>query len=151
MIDRVVSIDPGGGVCGLGRIVAERNLDPSHWAIRAHFKDDPVFPGPCMLEGAVQVLKIFALAIGLHTGSRGARFEPLCARPYRLRFREQVLPRGQLFTYRIDVVELNLEPEPNLVADVDLEEAGHIIGRIEEIGLRLAAPSARSQRGVEHG
>jgi len=145
MIDSVTAIDPRGGACGLGRIVAEKCLDPTHWAIRAHFKDDAVFPGPCMLEGTVQLLKIFALATGLHGGRQGARFESLCDRSCRLRFREQVLPRGQLFTYRADIIEMGVEPEPYLVADVDFEEGGRVIGRIEEIGLRLAAPSVRSR------
>lgn len=144
MIDRIIEIDPRGGICGLGRIVAERTLDPSHWAIRAHFKDDSVFPGPCMLEGAVQLLKVFMLATGLHIPVRGARFEPVCARSYQLRFREQVVPLGQTFVYQTDIVEMGLAPEPYIIADVDFQEAGRTIGRIEGIGLRLAISGARS-------
>jgi PfaB family protein len=144
MLDRVIEIDPRGGICGLGRIVAERTLDPSHWAIRAHFKDDAVFPGPCMLEGAVQLLKVFMLASGLHVRVRDARFEPVCSRPYQLRFREQIVPRGQTFVYQTDIVEIGLEPEPYVIADVEFQEAGRTIGRIEGIGLRLATPDAGS-------
>jgi PfaB family protein len=145
MVDRITAIDAQGGHCGLGRIVAERRLDPDHWAIRAHFKDDCVFPGPCMLEGAVQILKIYALAIGLQTKVSGARFEPLTGHPYQLRFREQVIPRGQIFTYQVDIIGIGLGPEPWLMADVEFQEAGRAIGRIEGLGLRLACGIAAVQ------
>lgn len=147
MVDRIVELDPGGGLCGLGRILAERVLDPDHWAIRAHFKDDCVFPGPCMLEGAVQILKTYALAVGLHTSVSGARFEPLLNRPYQLRFREQVIPRGQVFTYQVDIVDIALGPEPWLIADVEFQEAGRAIGRVEGLGLRLASDTASRGAG----
>jgi len=97
-----------------------------------------------MLEGAVQLLKVFTLATGLHMRVRGARFEPVCARPYQLRFREQILPLGQIFVYQTDIVEIGLEPEPYMIADVDFQEAGRTIGRIEGIGLRLATSGTRS-------
>jgi 3-hydroxymyristoyl/3-hydroxydecanoyl-(acyl carrier protein) dehydratase len=148
MVDRVLALDPAGGACGLGLIVGERRLDPMHWAIRAHFKDDPVFPGPCMLEGAVQLMKVFALAVGLHAATAGARFELLTARAYRLTFREQVLPAGQMFTYRVDIVGIGLHPAPYLVADVGFEEGGKTIGLLSGIGLRLAADRAAMRRSA---
>ncbi|MFM0291010.1 beta-ketoacyl synthase N-terminal-like domain-containing protein [Paraburkholderia megapolitana] len=137
MIERIPYIRSTGGVCGLGGSMAEFTLDPQHWAVRAHFKDDPVFPGPCMLEGAFQLLQVHALALGLGRGLRGARFQPVCGRPVQARFRAQVLPRGQVFGYRADIIEIGLDPEPYLIADIDLIDAGRVTGRIEGLGVRL--------------
>lgn len=137
MIERIPYIRSTGGVCGLGGSMAEFRLDPQHWAVRAHFKDDPVFPGPCMLEGAFQLLQVHALALGLGRGLRGARFQPVCGRPVQARFRAQVLPRGQVFGYRADIIEIGLDPEPYLIADIDLIDAGRVTGRIEGLGVRL--------------
>ncbi|WP_265583752.1 hypothetical protein [Chitinimonas koreensis] len=151
-IDRVVRIDAAGGACGLGRSEAEWRIDPQHWAIRAHFKDDPVFPGPCMLEGAVQLLQLHALALGLQTAVAGARFQPVAGRPILVRFRAQVVPRNQLFTYRADIVEIGLGPEPYLIADIDLIDEGRVAGRVEGLGVRLVgqpAPAAAQPAAIQ--
>ncbi|WP_266159889.1 beta-ketoacyl synthase N-terminal-like domain-containing protein [Dyella silvatica] len=137
MIERIAYIHSTGGVCGLGRSAAEFRLDPLHWAIRAHFKDDPVFPGPCMLEGAFQLLQAHALALGLASGLRDARFQPVIERPVEVRFRAQVLPRNQLFGYRAEIIAIGLSPEPYLIADIDLLDEGRVAGRIEGLGVRL--------------
>ncbi|PHV12099.1 beta-ketoacyl synthase N-terminal-like domain-containing protein [Chitinimonas sp. BJB300] len=136
-IDRVVRIETAGGTCGLGYSEAEWRIDPQHWAIRAHFKDDPVFPGPCMLEGAMQLLQTHALALGLQTTITGGRFQPVVGRPVLVRFRAQVSPQNQIFGYRADIVEIGLTPEPYLIADVDLIDNGRVAGRVEGLGIRL--------------
>ncbi|HWX00155.1 beta-ketoacyl synthase N-terminal-like domain-containing protein [Collimonas sp.] len=140
-IDRVTRIESGGAY-GLGVSEAEFRLDPQHWAIRAHFKDDPIFPGPCMMEGAFQLLQIHALALGLQTAVSGARFQPVPDRPILVRFRAQVLPQNQLFGYRADIVEIGLGPEPYLIADIDLIDNGRVVGRVEGLGIRLVGQSA---------
>lgn len=140
-IDRVTRIESGGAY-GLGVSEAEFRLDPQHWAIRAHFKDDPIFPGPCMMEGAFQLLQIHALALGLQTAVSDARFQPLPNRPILVRFRAQVLPQNQLFRYRADIVEIGLSPEPYLIADIDLIDNGRVVGRVEGLGIRLVGQSA---------
>ncbi|MGQ5522583.1 beta-ketoacyl synthase N-terminal-like domain-containing protein [Chitinimonas sp. PSY-7] len=136
-IDRIVRIEATGGACGLGYSEAEWRIDPQHWAIRAHFKDDPVFPGPCMLEGAMQLLQTHALALGLQISMTGARFQPMVNRPVLVRFRAQVTPQNQIFRYRADIVEIGLGAEPYLIADIDLIDNGRVAGRVEGLGIRL--------------
>ncbi|WP_434628781.1 beta-ketoacyl synthase N-terminal-like domain-containing protein [Chromobacterium sp. CV08] len=144
-IDRVTSIEPAGGAHGLGGCEAEFQVNPQHWAIRAHFKDDPIFPGPCMMEGAFQLLQIYALSLGLQTAVTGARFQPLPHRPSLVRFRAQVLPQNQTFTYRADIVEIGMTPEPYLIADIDLVDNGRVMGRVEGLGIRLTGQPALPQ------
>jgi len=138
-IDRVTRVEHTGGAYGLGFSAAELRLDPRHWAVRAHFKDDPVFPGPCMLEGAMQLLQLHALSLGLQTAVTGARFQPLVNRSIFARFRSQVLARHQLLSFRADVVEVGLLPEPYLIADVDLIDDCRVVGRIEGLGVRMSS------------
>jgi 3-hydroxymyristoyl/3-hydroxydecanoyl-(acyl carrier protein) dehydratase len=144
MLDRVVSVEPDGGRAGLGALVAEKDLHPEDWYLRAHFKDDPVFAGPCMLEGSLQALQFLALFGGLHTLTHDARFEPLTGRPLGVRFRGQVPAAAGTVSYELDVVERCLEaPEPSVVADVDITAAGRTIGRFEGVGVRLTAERRR--------
>ncbi|KAA0578710.1 type I polyketide synthase [Azospirillum sp. Sh1] len=137
MIDRVVQLDAQGGDLGLGLLVAEKDLDPEHWYIRTHFVDDPVFAGPCMIEGALQALKVFMLAAGLHRGCQAGRFQPVVGQPVRIKFRSQIPGVRSVFTYRMEIVHREDGPSPCAVADVDLIHDGRVAGRLEGLGLRI--------------
>ena len=50
LVERVISIEPEGGRYGLGRIVAEADIDPQAWFMTCHFVDDRVMPGTLMYE-----------------------------------------------------------------------------------------------------
>ncbi|MEX2631546.1 MAG: beta-ketoacyl synthase N-terminal-like domain-containing protein [Tistlia sp.] len=145
MIDRVSRLEPNGGRHGRGLVVAEKDLDPGHWYIRTHFLDDPVFAGPCMIEGAMQMLQAFALACGLGRGLPDARFQPVAGLPLKVKFRGQVPGSRSLFTYRLEVVERGLDPVPYLVADVDLIHDGRVRGRLTGLSLQVV-PAAGGLR-----
>lgn len=137
-VDRVYGIDITGGARGLGYCEGEFRLDPLHWAVRAHFKDDPVFPGPCMLEGATQLLQVYALAVGLQAWVHDGRFQPVVDRPIYVRFWSQLVPRNQILLYRASVIDVAVGSEPFLVADIDCVSEGSVVGRIEGLGIRIA-------------
>lgn len=67
MLDRVVDVDPKGGAFGLGVVVGERDIDPDHWAFKAHFKNDPCVPGTLLVEGCEQLLKFYLAYLGLYS------------------------------------------------------------------------------------
>ena len=64
MVDRIIAFEPTGGAYGLGRIVAEKDLDESHWAFQVHFLNDPVFPGTLLSEASSQIQFMYAVAAG---------------------------------------------------------------------------------------
>lgn len=70
MIDTITDIDDGGGKYGRGFISGEKQITPDLWPFQVHFKNDPVFPGIIMIDGANQIA-MFLLA---HMGALG-RFE----------------------------------------------------------------------------
>ncbi|CDL82474.1 beta-ketoacyl synthase N-terminal-like domain-containing protein [Xenorhabdus szentirmaii] len=67
MLSRILSIDTAGGALGLGQAVGELDIDPDHWAFKAHFKNDPVMPGTLLVEGAEQLMKFYLFYLGLHS------------------------------------------------------------------------------------
>lgn len=138
MIDRVTGWDLGAGAPDLGVFEAEKDLDPSHWYLKAHFVDDPVFAGPCMIEGALQLLRIAALAHGLGAGTTDARFEPVADAALAVKFRSQVRgDRKSVFTYKLTVTGIGRAPVPWIVADVDLIHQGRITGRLSGLALQI--------------
>lgn len=54
-------------------IEAEMELGPDHWIWPQHFPSDPIFPGTLMIEGAGQLVALWAWA-------RGARGRPRLVR-----------------------------------------------------------------------
>ncbi len=60
MIDQVTVFIPNGGPHGLGFLRGVIDVDPTFWFFRAHFFQDPVWPGSLGLESFLQLLKVYA-------------------------------------------------------------------------------------------
>jgi 3-hydroxymyristoyl/3-hydroxydecanoyl-(acyl carrier protein) dehydratase len=137
MIDRVVSIDLNGGPWGLGMVMAEKILAPDHWYFPCHFKDDEVMAGSLMAEGCGQLLQFFLLYIGMHTRTKDARFQPIKNLPQKVRCRGQVIPKDKLLTYRMEIIEIGLEPNPYAVANIDILLEDKIVVDFKNLGVQL--------------
>ena len=137
MIDRVTSIDIDGGPWGLGRIMAEKILDPDHWYFPCHFKDDEVMAGSLMAEGCGQLLQFFLLYVGMHTRTKDARFQPIKNLPQKVRCRGQVIPKDRLLTYRMEIMEIGLAPHPYAIANIDILLEDKIVVDFKNLGVQL--------------
>lgn len=151
MFDRVTEVDPQGGVWGLGLIIAEKDLHPNDWYFPCHFKDDAVLAGSLQAEGGAQLLQFFILYLGMHGLVKDARFQPVEGLPQKVRCRKQVTPVNTRLTYRMEVKEISLLPEPRVIADVEiLTEDGLVAVHFENLGLRLKeksnAPLIKTER-----
>ena len=60
MVDRIEAYIPDGGANGLGLVVGRIAVDPAAWFFKAHFVQDPVWPGSLGLESFLQLLKYVA-------------------------------------------------------------------------------------------
>src|SRR5207244_12318386 len=60
MVDRIDLYLPQGGPHGLGLILGSKDVNPEEWFFKAHFYQDPVWPGSLGLEALVQLLKAVA-------------------------------------------------------------------------------------------
>jgi len=60
MLDRVLEWSPTGGPAGAGAIRAAKSVRADEWFFRAHFYQDPVWPGSLGLEAFLQALKVLA-------------------------------------------------------------------------------------------
>lgn len=56
MFDRITHIDADGGAHGLGKIVAELDVNPDLWFFKCHFQGDPVMPGCLGLDAMWQLI-----------------------------------------------------------------------------------------------
>ena len=106
MIDRITGYWPSGGAAALGRIRAEKDVDPRNWFFKAHFFNDPVQPGSLGIEAMVQALEALMIASNLHAGIPDPRFESIAIQePVSWTFRGQVLPQTRLVTVLVEILE----------------------------------------------
>jgi acyl transferase domain-containing protein/3-hydroxymyristoyl/3-hydroxydecanoyl-(acyl carrier protein) dehydratase len=128
MIDRITGYWPDGGPAGLGRIRAEKDVDPADWYFKAHFLQDPVMPGSLGVEAMYQLLSWHLLATGAsHT--KIALDEPLT-----WTYRGQITPTDRLITIELDILEIR---DTTTFATAWLWIDGRRIYRLERFGLRV--------------
>lgn len=135
MIDRIVHLAPP--CADSDHLVAEKWLDPGDWYLRSHFKDAPVFAGPCMVEGCFQALQCYALYLGLPDGMENARFSPADDCRMEVKFRGQVPAERGTFTMRMRATAIEYGEVRSLQADFDLVYKKRIIGRVTGLGIKL--------------
>lgn len=60
MVQEIELLVPDGGPQGLGFVRGSIPVDPEAWFFKAHFYQDPVWPGSLGLESFLQLLKVYA-------------------------------------------------------------------------------------------
>jgi 3-oxoacyl-(acyl-carrier-protein) synthase/3-hydroxymyristoyl/3-hydroxydecanoyl-(acyl carrier protein) dehydratase/1-acyl-sn-glycerol-3-phosphate acyltransferase len=112
MLDRITGYWPEGGAHGLGRIRAEKDVDPAEWFFKAHFFQDPVQPGSLGLEAMLQLIQFYILESGVAEGIENPRFEPIALNePMTWKYRGQVVPKNKTIYSDMDIVSVNREED----------------------------------------
>ncbi|MFJ3173906.1 beta-ketoacyl synthase N-terminal-like domain-containing protein [Streptomyces roseus] len=137
MADEITLLDRKGGPSGLGRIEAVKHLVPDGWYFTSHFPDDPVLAGSLVAEGAVQLLEVYALSLGLHLSFPDARFQPVPGLKTDVKVRGQITPDTEKIEYRVDITSLTLLPRPAITADVIVLRDGKASIGVTGLGIRL--------------
>jgi 3-oxoacyl-(acyl-carrier-protein) synthase/3-hydroxymyristoyl/3-hydroxydecanoyl-(acyl carrier protein) dehydratase len=136
MIDRIERYLPEGGPKGLGFVRGTKAVDPQEWFFKAHFHQDPVWPGSLGIESFLQLLK-FAARERWPQLAGSHRFATQTDRSHRWTYRGQVLPANRLVTVEAAVTEVIESPHPGLVAEGYLMVDGLYIYRMEDFGVQL--------------
>ncbi len=143
MIDRIEGLLTDGGPHGLGYIRGSTAVDPDAWFFKAHFYQDPVWPGSLGLESFLQLLKVFALRRWPTLPTANMRFEPIAVGlSHEWTYRGQILPTSRRVEVEAVITRIDDGPRPLLVADGFLRVDGIYIYEMKNFGLRLADPFA---------
>ena len=96
MMDRITHIDEAGGAYNKGHILAELDIKPELWFFECHFKNDPVMPGCLGLDAMWQM-------VGFYLGWLGHPGRGRALGVGEVKFTGQVLPKGKMVQYQIDI------------------------------------------------
>ena len=138
MVDEITLYDPDGGPNGLGFIEGIANVKQEAWFFKAHFFEDPVWPGSLGLESFMQLLKVFAwerwqdeLEIGQFA------FESMALNQlHEWVYRGQILPVDDKVTVQAVITEVD-DQSRILKADGFLTVDGRIIYQMKDFALRI--------------
>ncbi len=147
MLDRITGYWPEGGKAGLGRLRAEKDVEPGEWFFKAHFFQDPVQPGSLGLEAMIQLLQFYMIHRGLGDGIPNPRFEPLAVeRPLTWKYRGQVVPTDGCITTELEIVEVVRDASGVVaLADAYLWIDGKRIYSATGLGMRIVAGTESEQ------
>ncbi|MEK7794120.1 MAG: type I polyketide synthase, partial [Candidatus Hydrogenedentota bacterium] len=138
MVDVVDVFDPNGGPHGLGFLRAVKDVVPSDWFFKAHFYQDPVWPGSLGIEAFVQLLKY--AAVERWRVSEHPRIESLAiGEEHRWTYRGQVLPTDHRVTVTAAITRVD-DARHILWGEGYLSVDGRTIYHMQDFAVRIVEP-----------
>jgi len=136
MIDRITVFAPSGGPKGLGFVRGDKIVDPDEWFFKAHFYQDPVWPGSLGIESFLQLIKFAAMErwqdlIDSHT------FQLIKSEPHNWTYRGQVIPEHEKVEVEAAITKISDKPIPTICADGWLKVDGRYIYQMNNFGFQL--------------
>jgi PfaB family protein len=133
MIDRIEAYLPDGGAKRLGLVVGRIAVDPAFWFFKAHFYQDPVWPGSLGLESFLQLLKYAAWKRWGDPKPGGWQTVAL-GRQHTWSYRGQVIPADKVVTVLLEVTAADDEHR-RLTANGFLTVDGRVIYQMTDFTL----------------
>jgi 3-hydroxymyristoyl/3-hydroxydecanoyl-(acyl carrier protein) dehydratase len=133
MVDDIVGYLPRGGSKGLGLIQGKIAVDPEFWFFKAHFYQDPVWPGSLGVESFLQLLKYVAWKKWKSAPTTGWQTVAL-NRKHNWTYRGQVVPQDREVTVVLEVTDQD-DAQKRLTANGFLVVDGRIIYQMTDFTL----------------
>lgn len=141
MLDRVTGYWPTAGRAGLGRLRAEKDVDPDEWFFKAHFFQDPVQPGSLGVQAIAQLLQWYLVQWQLADDPAQPyhRFEQPRGGQVTWKYRGQVTPASERVTIDLEVTDRG-EDEHGRYATCTawLWVDGLCVYEVRDLGMRLS-------------
>ena len=104
MIEKITLFDPVGGTQGLGFIRGITPVNADAWFFKAHFYQDPVWPGSLGIESLLQLLKVFAVKRwGSQDDPENWQFDVISENEHQWLYRGQIVPTDKQVTVEADI------------------------------------------------
>lgn len=133
MVDSIAWLNETGGPKGLGVIEGRAIVNPDAWFFKAHFFQDPVWPGSLGLESLVQLMKVFAHR---RWGNPVDGWQAMAPNEkHRWAYRGQIVPTAREVTVQAHVTEID-DSRRFLRADGLLGVDGRIIYHMADFTLQ---------------
>ena len=140
MVARIDTLLREGGPKGLGFVKGSIEVDPEAWFFKAHFFEDPVWPGSLGCESFLQLLKAFASdRWDVHADT--AWHTNALEREYSWSYRGQVLPTDARVEVEAVITEVD-DAARRIVAEGYLTVDGRTIYYMENFSIEILQEQA---------
>lgn len=138
MMDQVDLFLPhSGGTKGLGYLQGSKIVDPEEWFFKAHFYQDPVWPGSLGLEAFLQLLRYAALQYWPELVNTHCFESIAVGLEHTWAYRGQVIPSNKKVVVDVSITRREDGDEPLLVGAGFLRVDGTPIYEMTDFGIRL--------------
>jgi len=138
MVDRITVYNPTGGPHGLGFVRGEADVDPDAWFFKAHFHQDPVWPGSLGLESMLQLMK-FAAADRFGADANTSLLAMAPGVEHAWIYRGQILPTDERVVVQAAVTDVD-EATRTLRADGHLWVDNRLIYQMTNFAVTIPHP-----------
>jgi len=139
MVDKIETFIPDGGPHGLGFIRGNISVDPNAWFFKAHFYQDPVWPGSLGLESFLQLLKLAAHERWNNESGNDCRFKTMArGQKHTWIYRGQIIPKDKKVTVQAVVTDID-DNTKTIKADGFLIVDGRIIYQMKDFAVSLTS------------
>jgi len=140
MVDRIDLYLPDGGPKALGLLLGSKDIDPNEWFFKAHFYQDPVWPGSLGLEALMQLLKVAAHERwGVEPSTI---FDMVLGKEHTWVYRGQVLPTNRQVSIQAEITNVD-DARRQIEADGFLSVDGRVIYHMRRFGLGASKTASR--------
>ncbi|MEE8495367.1 MAG: beta-ketoacyl synthase N-terminal-like domain-containing protein [Xanthomonadales bacterium] len=139
MVQEVELFDPEGGQHELGFIRGTTRVDADAWFFKAHFYQDPVWPGSLGLESLIQLLKVVALDRWQdRVDGQKVNFEGMAlGHEHSWIYRGQIIPTDRQVTVEATILAFD-DHTMTLQANGFLSVDGRIIYQMNSFALKMS-------------
>jgi 3-hydroxymyristoyl/3-hydroxydecanoyl-(acyl carrier protein) dehydratase len=132
MVDTITWCSAEGGRKGFGSVEGRARVNPDAWFFKAHFFQDPVWPGSLGLESLVQLMQVYAHR---RWGDPPAGWQAMApGRPHRWTYRGQIVPTASAVTVQAYITGVD-DARRILTADGVLAVDGRMIYQMADFTL----------------
>ncbi|MGE3180058.1 MAG: beta-ketoacyl synthase N-terminal-like domain-containing protein [Phycisphaerae bacterium] len=137
LLHRITHLDMVGGPAGLGRVIAEADIQPDDWFLTCHFVDDMVMPGTLMYECCAHTLRVLLSRFGWVGEHTDIAYEPVVGVPAKLKCRGPVTTETKVVTYQVDIQKIGFNPAPYVIANALMCADGRPIVTFTDMSMQL--------------
>lgn len=135
MFDRITEISKDGGAAGLGKVVAEFDIQPDLWFFGCHFQGDPVMPGCLGLDALWQMTGFFLGWLGEPGRGRALGVGEV-------KLSGMVTPLVKKVTYEVEITRLVLRRLKMAVSNGIMKADGETVYQVTDMKVGLFQPAA---------
>ncbi|WP_072804556.1 hypothetical protein [Rhodococcoides yunnanense] len=135
LISRVPVLDPSGGEFRLGSIVAEHLREqPQQRRGSSNTTDSDAAE---LTEASAQVLRAYAIYLGLHLVFPDAEFRPAPDVATVFAAARRLTPEDYELRYEVEVTDIAMTPRPTVVANVHVLARDELVATVEDLAVEI--------------